>query len=345
MKLLILGATGLSGTAITREALARGHEVVAVHRGMSDTLRDIDDDRLLDYVHDRSEGHAALRMQGPFDAVIDVSARIPAWAADAVRTLDLGEPWWVQLSSVSAYADLSTPGPSEGDEVASFEDPALELQANTDPKIEFSYDWYAAAKAACERLLLERPDRWERATVLRPVLITGAHDTTWRAPWWVDRIARGGRTIAPPADDPIQIIDSRDLANLALDAIERQIVGVFNAAPAPGSQTIGSLIDACREAVLDAGLEPAEVVHVPRALLDELGVEPWSDLPAWIPDGIGFTGMVTANTDELQAKFGFEARPLADTMRWVLEWTRSDGAGRPSGGLAADVEERILAAC
>src|SRR5687767_11984392 len=96
-KLLILGATGLSGTAITREALARGHEVVAVHRGVSDTLRDIDADALLDYVHDRSDGHAALRMQGPFDGIIDVSARIPAWAADAVRTLDLGEPWWVQL--------------------------------------------------------------------------------------------------------------------------------------------------------------------------------------------------------------------------------------------------------
>ena len=127
MRLLILGATGLSGTAITDEALARGHEVVAVHRGVSDTLRARDDERLLDYVHDRCDGHAALTMRGPFDAVIDVSARIPAWVADAVRTLDGDEPWWVQLSSVSAYGDLSQPGPTEADAVATFDDPVLEL--------------------------------------------------------------------------------------------------------------------------------------------------------------------------------------------------------------------------
>jgi 2'-hydroxyisoflavone reductase len=345
MQLLILGATGLSGTAITREALERGHEVVAVHRGVSDTLREIDDARLIDYVHDRRDGHRALTVRGPFDAVIDVSARIPAWVADAVRSLDEGLPHWVQLSSVSAYADLSKPGPSEGDPVATFDDPVLELAACTDPKVEFSYDWYSAGKAACERLLLERRDRWERATVLRPVLITGAHDTTWRVPWWIDRIARGGTAVAPPPDDPVQIIDARDLATLALDAAERQIAGVYNAAPAPGSQTVGSLVAACREAATAAGLQPADVVHAPRALLDEHGVEPWSDLPAWIPEGIGFTGMVTANTEALQEAFGFEARPLVDTASWVLEWTRSASAGSPSGGLDAEREQKILAAC
>ena len=32
---------------------------------------------------------------------------------NAIRTqLGLNEPWWVQLSSVSAYANLSTPSPS-----------------------------------------------------------------------------------------------------------------------------------------------------------------------------------------------------------------------------------------
>ena len=187
MQLLILGATGLSGTAITREALERGHDVVAVHRGLSDTLRELDDARLVDYVHDRSEGHRALIARGPFDAVIDVSARVPAWVADAVRSLDREAPWWVQLSSVSAYSDLSKAGVGEADAVAQFDDPALELQACTDPKVPFSYEWYGAAKAACERLLLERADRWQRATVLRPVLITGAYDSTWRVPWRVQR--------------------------------------------------------------------------------------------------------------------------------------------------------------
>ena len=33
-------------------------------------------------------------------------------------------------------------------------------------------------------------------------------------------------------------------------------------------------------------------------------------MPAWIPDGIGFTGMVTARTELVEEVFGFEARPL-----------------------------------
>lgn len=346
MKLLILGATGLSGTAITREALQRGHEVVAVHRGRTDTLRDLDGaPGLLDYEHDRSDGHAALRMQGPFDGVIDVSARVPAWVADAVRTLDDGGPWWVQLSSVSAYADLSSAGVDEGAAVASFEDPAVELAACTDPKVEFSYDWYAPAKAACERLLLERSARWQRSTVLRPVLITGALDATWRAPWWVAGVAAGGELVAPPAQDPVQVLDSRDLATWTLDAVEQRIAGVFNAAPTPGTQTIGSLLEACRAAVTAAGGTPATIRHVPRAVLEAEGVEPWDDLPAWIPDGIGFTGMVTASTAALEAAFTHRARPFEETAAWILDWVGSGEAGEPPTRLDADRAARILASC
>lgn len=345
MRLLILGATGLSGTAITTEALARGHQVVAVHRGRSDTLDEREDDQLLEYVHDRSDGHRALAMQGPFDAVIDVSARIPAWVGDAVRTLDAGDPWWVQLSSVSAYADLSRRGPEEADAVARFEDPAIELAACTDPKVEFSYDWYAPAKAACERLLLESPRRVNRSTVLRPVLITGAHDSTWRVPWWAHRIAAGGTAIAPPADDPVQVIDARDLAWLALEAVERRIAGVYNAAPSPGSQTVGSLVEACRRAVEAAGTTPAQVLHAPRELLEENAVQPWSDLPAWIPDGIGHSGIVTVRSELVEEVFGFDARPLEQTMSWVLEWIASGRAGEPTGGLDSEREQRIVAAC
>lgn len=346
MKLLILGATGLSGTAITTEALVRGHDVVAVHRGATDTLRDRDDERLLDYVHDRSDGHRALAVRGPFDAVIDVCARVPAWVADAVRTLDDGAPWWVQLSSVSAYRDLSRTGPTEADPVEQFDDPSTELQACTDPKVAVSHEWYGAAKAAAERLLLESVGRVHRSTVLRPVLITGAHDPTWRFPWWVWRLAQGGEAIAPPAEDAVQVLDARDLAWLVLEAVERRIAGVYNAAPAPGRQTIGSLVEACRAAVAKAGGEPARVRHVTRDVLERHGVEPWSDLPAWIPDGIGSSGMVTARTELVEEVFGFAARPLHETAAWVHAWLRAGGGGGdPTSGLDAARERRVLAAC
>lgn len=345
MKLLILGATGLTGTATTLEALDRGHHVVAVHRGRTDTLPDLDTDRLVEVLHDRVDGHAALLPYGPFDAVVDVAGRLPAWVADAVRALDGGSPWWVQLSSVSAYADQSRPGPTESDPVATYDDPVLELRACTDSTAELSMDYYGPNKAAAERLLLEAAARQPRSTVLRLGLITGAHDWSWRVPWWVKRIADGGATIAPPAGAPTQVIDSRDIARITLDAIEQRIAGVYNTAPAPGSQDIGMLVEAARAAVAAAGLEPATVTHVTRELLAAHEVEPWSDMPAWIPDDIGFSAMVTARTDLLQEVFGFEPRPLQETMAWVLDWIRSGSAGAPSAGLDAEREQRILAAC
>lgn len=345
MKLLVLGATGLSGTAITREARARGHEVVAVHRGRSDTIRSIDDERLLDYVHDRADGHRALVMQGPFDAIIDVSARVPAWVADAVRTLDEHAPWWVQISSVSAYGDLARPGPVESDVVALFDDAALELDVCTNARVAPSPDWYGPGKAACERLLLEGAARTPRSTVLRPVLITGAHDSTWRVPWWLHRLAAGGTAVAPPAADPIQVLDARDLAWLALEAVERRIAGVYNAAPAPGTQTIGSLVAACSSVIRDGGGTPAHVVHAPREVLQVHGIEPWSDLPAWIPDDIGAIGMVTARTELVEEVFDFAARPIEQTMAWVQEWIDEGRAGMPSAGLDSERERQVLAAC
>jgi 2'-hydroxyisoflavone reductase len=345
MRLLILGATGLTGTAITTAALARGHDVVAVHRGGSDTLRAVDDEHLVDYVHDRRGGHHALRARGPFDAIVDVSSSVPAHVADAVRTLDAGDPHWVLLSSVSAYADLSRPGPTESDPVAAFTDPVLELAACTDPHQEPGGAWYGAGKAACERLLLESPRRVNRSCVLRPVLVTGAHDATWRVPWWVQRIAAGGTAVAPPPGDPIQVLDARDLAWLVLEAVERRIAGVYNAAPAPGTQTIETLVAACQQAVAAAGIEPAQVVHASRELLQAHAVEPWSDLPAWIPDEAGYLGMVTARTELVEEVFGFAARPLEHTAAWVLEWIGSGGAGQPRAGLDAEREQRIVAAC
>src|SRR5690606_38081092 len=143
-------------------------------------------------------------------------------------------------------------------------------------------------------------------------------------------IARGGRMVAPPAEHPVQVIDARDLAQLTLDAIEQRVPGVYNAAPAPGSQTIGTLVEAARAVVLRAGGTPAEVIHVPGELLLEQGIEPWDDLPAWLPPGWGHDGMVTASIDALTEAFPhYRPRPLGATFEWLGEWIASGAAGEP----------------
>ena len=346
MDILILGATGLSGTAVTNEALARGHRVVAVHRGGSNTLAGRTDPGLTQVVHDRAGGHAALAAQAPFDAVIDVSARIPAYVVDAIRELDTPGMRWVLYSSVSAYADLSR-GPDEDAPLTEFEDPALEQALSADLCHAFSYDWYAAAKTTCERQLIERVGQ-ERAFIMRPGLITGWHDGTRRATYWVERLARAGEALAPPAEDAVQVLDARDLAAFALDSVEQGIVGTYNTAPIAGSTTVGDLIAAAGDAVRATGREPAPVHHATAQQLAEHGVEEWSDMPAWLPVAGEFVGMVTADTSRAHAA-GYRTRPIAETMEWVLKWLDSGDVGAirlaaATSGLHPAREREVLAA-
>src|SRR6185503_19852107 len=70
---------------------------------------------------------------------------------------------------------------------------------------------YAVDKARCERHVLDTFG--ERGTVVRPNYIVGPGDTTDRFPYWPVRLSKGGEVLAPGhADDPMQIIDVRDLA-------------------------------------------------------------------------------------------------------------------------------------
>lgn len=324
MDLLVIGGTGLSGTAIVRAALRRGHRVVAAHRGTTDTLAGVEHPLLRSIVHDRADGHAPFAAHGPYDAVIDVSARVPAWVPDAAAELDAGAPHWVQLSTVGVYADLAVRGPSEDAPLATFDDARLEHRVTTDPHVPFSYEWYNPAKAACERLLRAAipPDR---VTILRPVLITGAHDDTWRVPYWVERIARGGTALAPPREAPVSIIDARDLASFALECAERRLAGSFNVAPPSCASSIGDLLDAVAVAVRASGRVPARVVNADAAFLAEHEVAPWSELPAWLPAELALDGMLTSDSTRAHAS-GLTTRPLVDTASALLRWIEETGA-------------------
>ena len=83
-------------------------------------------------------------------------------------------------------------------------------------------------------------------------------------------------TPAPP-DYPVQWIDARDLAAFLLSLCERAIGGTYSVVGPPVA--IEELITTCR----DASGSDAAFTWVARSFLDEHGVEPWSDLPLWIP--------------------------------------------------------------
>jgi nucleoside-diphosphate-sugar epimerase len=174
----------------------------------------------------------------------------------------------------------------------------------------------------------------ERALLARAGLILGPGEDIGRLPWWLRRVARGGPVLAPgPTDLPLQYIDVRDLASWLLDQGQRRAGGTFNVVSRIGHATMEELLAACVAATgSDAMLrwvDPASILAV--------GLEPWNDLPIWVPAGHEYRWLHEADVGLAHAS-GLRCRPVADTVRDTWQWLRAVGevpprAGRPSRGI------------
>jgi 2'-hydroxyisoflavone reductase len=78
----------------------------------------------------------------------------------------------------------------------------------------------------------------------------------------------------------VQLIDVRDLAEWVVDMIARSIVGVFNATGPAGMLTMGSVLDTCRTV---SGRD-VRFTWVKDSFLLKHAVEPWRQLPLWLPE-------------------------------------------------------------
>jgi 2'-hydroxyisoflavone reductase len=77
--------------------------------------------------------------------------------------------------------------------------------------------------------------------------------------------------------------------------------------------------------------------------LKENKVEPWSDMPVWVPDDEEGRGFSRVNVSKA-INAGLKFRPLEETVRDTLEWAQT----RPSdhvwrAGLTAEREAQVLA--
>ena len=151
--------------------------------------------------------------------MIDPSGYVPAVVRRSAEALR-GSGRYVFVSTISVYADF--------DEVRAEGDPTAELGEGSADELASDYSNYGALKALCEAEV-ERVVG-DRALIVRPGLIVGPHDPTGRFTYWTHRLARGGEILAPgPPERLTQFIDVRDLAEWTLDAVERELGGLFNA--------------------------------------------------------------------------------------------------------------------
>jgi 2'-hydroxyisoflavone reductase len=303
MKILIIGGTRFVGRHLVDAALARGHTLTLFNRGQSQP------DLFPQAEHlrgDRAHDLSALQ-QRTWDVVIDTCGYVPRVVRHSAELLAGAVERYVFISTVSVYAE-DLPQMDETAPLAKLVDETVE---------EVTGETYGGLKVLCEKAVEQA--QADRALIIRPGLIVGPHDPTDRFTYWPQRIARGGKVLAPgDPDQPVQIIDARDLAAWIVRLIEARQTGIYNAVGPDYTLTMRRMLE---EGV--AVCNPAaQLIWVGEEFLLSNKVEPWSEMPVWV--SAKDAAFDTISNARAVAE-GLHFRPLNETMRdtWAWSSTRS----------------------
>ncbi len=317
MRVLVIGGTRFVGRYIVHAALARGHQVVLFNRGR--THPELFPEAVK--VHgDRKAGGLDQLAGESFDAVFDTAAYHPDDVA-AGAPLAPGIAHYSLVSSISVYRD---PVSRRADETA----PVWQLEGPL-PREFTTPEEYGALKAQCEVRASEIYAG--RTFIVRPGVIIGPHDYTDRLTSWLRRLAVRDRVLAGAADQPLQVIDVRDVAEWMIRAAESRVTGVFNAVgpaePMSFADFLSAAVTTCETNV--------RVVWAGDRFLADHNVA----LPLSIPRADhAFFELSLARAREA----GLTLRPLSESLADVKAWddARTD---REEPALSVAQEDGLLA--
>jgi 2'-hydroxyisoflavone reductase len=295
VKLLVLGGTAFLGRHLVVAALGRGHEVTLFNRGRTNPDLFPDVERV---TGDRDGGLEPLRGRR-WDAVVDPSGYVPRVVRQSAELLsDSGV--YAFVSTASVYP-LQATDQSEDAPVERMDDPANEeVMAH-----------YGALKALCEEVV--RDVFGDRGLIVRSGLIVGPFDPSGRFTYWAVRLGRGGEVLGPgDPDRPVQFIDARDQADWILDMAEAGRGGTFNVTGPARPLAIAELLSRAQ----------GPVTWVADQFLLDAGVQPYTEMPLWIPASVGRLNMPIHRA--LAA--GLRHRVVDATIRETRAWAESPGA-------------------
>jgi nucleoside-diphosphate-sugar epimerase len=319
---LVIGGTLFIGRALVEQLLARGDEVVIMHRGTGTPYGD----RVAELRCDRNDVAAvrAALKDNRFDVVYD---NVYDWqrgtSADQVTAAAIaasdGLRRYVFTSSVAVYQ-----GTGESDESGP-------LAAADHPNA------YAAQKAESERALFElHRAKGIPVATLRPAFIYGPHNPFDREAFFWDRIL-AGRPIVVPGDGTraMQWVHVRDVARAAVRAADehRAIGRAFNLAQYPPITQIEYV-----QLLANVAGRHADVVRVPREQIQQLGGQLFA--PPFYFGVYLDVPLVVARNDRARSELGLELTPLEDGLRETYGWYQQQQRPQPDFSW----EDRLLTA-
>ena len=324
MRILVVGGTRFVGRHVVESALAAEHDVTLLHRGSGH------DDLFPEAEHlhaDRDVDLSSLARR-EFDATVDTSAYFPRQVRSLAAALDGRGGRYLVISSTSVYTEPEAQG---------FDESSRTVDPADDDVTEITEESYGRLKVSVELAASEL--HHDHATIVRPTFVIGPWDYTQRFTYWVQRLAEGGEVLAPGnPDDPIQVIDGRDLGAWIVELLEDDVAGTFHAVSPEPPYTFGLMLGDIAAAVAP---EDTTLTWVDEQWLLDQG-ETGESLPLW---GAG-DPWINANTADPTAARAtrLDPRPVRQSAVETLEHVRAHPWPTPApGALTRRRESELLA--
>jgi dihydroflavonol-4-reductase len=324
IKVLVLGATGLIGGHIAKEALEVGWQVYGFRRDKTSTghLQNLEINWIAGSLEDYESLSAA--MQG-MDYVFHAAAFTPPdqnpkntpshlkKAEDQIKgILKAGREARIKrLIYTSSLTTIGTPPPGS-DRLADERD---FYQAGTLPD-----NGYYECKAAMEKIVLEAASVGYDNVVLNPTLVFGPGDIHLSTGEILLMVAKGKAKAVPPGT--VNIIDARDLAAAQINAArigkrgQRYILGGLNY---PIREAAATMADIAGVKAPGATLQPW-MIDAYLKLADTLPFIPYphSHIRA-------YQYWQGYNTSKARRELQLQTRMLEETIRDCLKWFSNQG--------------------
>ena len=313
MRVLVIGGTLFIGRAMVDQLLARGDDVVVMHRGKGtpwgDRVGEIQCDR-----NDVDAVRASLagsRFDQVYDNVYDWERGTTAEqvAASARAVAHPGLRRYVFTSSVAAYGE----GLDHHD---------------TDPLAPSDFpNRYGAEKADSERILFRlQHDEGIPVTTLRPSFVYGPHNPFRREAWFWDRIV-ADRPVIVPGDGtrPQQYVRAVEVAEAGLRAAARpESAGNAYSLGNYPAITQREFVEVLARA---AGRTP-RIALVPREQIQVAGGVLFGSGPLYFGEFLDLPP-ITAKGEGVLNDLGMSLLPLEQGFKETFEWYRRQSRPRP----------------
>ncbi|MCF6410006.1 SDR family oxidoreductase [Pseudalkalibacillus salsuginis] len=336
MKVLILGGTRFLGRALVEEALKRGHEVTLFNRGNNkETFPEVEQ------LIGNRDSDVSLLKNRKWDIVMDTCGFAPHQIKKTAAVLGDNIEHYTFISSISVYKDWIPFNITEGYHLQSM--PSDEILKDVEEGKISPYEYYGPLKVLCEA---EAEKNWPgRVLHIRAGQLVGPFDYTDRLPYWLHRVAQGGKVLVPGRSErPVQLIDVKDIAKWAFNMAEKRKAGTFNVTGPKYKLTIEELLNTCRAVTKS----DAEFVWVEEQFLMENKVQPWTEMPLWVPENFPLDG----ETEPWKGSFfisiekavnaGLSLRPFEDTVHDVYQWEKSRQDTERKAGISQERELELL---